>query len=450
MAAQTVFSPDDFGARHDVRSIWDKSTILEAGVNDITVNKGWNFTQDDVGKRIQIAGVGEDHGPHSTSIVQVLSSNRIIIADSTVTGTPIYPTPPIQNCWFRCDYGTDDTTAVEAALSAALAVNGVVQFGPATYWLSRALSITDSVILQGYGSMCQSGSFDEHSTHSLDMPMQSPYLKGSVLLQTASGENIIDIPTRGVASQIRNLGFRWSEGIRFSNTGHGIYQVPPNTEAGYPDNGILGAHFENLNFWGHDGDHYALVLTNPLYTHLSAINSFGGGGLKIVASSQSSEVASYGGQSILGFYAQVCAGGSSHGIHFAGENTVLGNIAFTRVQATVADHGFTNPPPSSDQKMFLATGLSYTPSGQEGVYGLELTAPDFETSVGSSFAVDDGCLARIGAGIMPGEPLGKSCNRIGGSIQLGSVVPSEPREREIWVDGSQLKIKLNGEVKTIV
>lgn len=146
-----------------------------------------------------------------------------------------------------------------------------------------------------------------------ECPDASPWLEGTVILQTQSGTNGIDINASGKATVLRNFGIMFDSSIRYLNTGHGVSSVPNVNYNGKPDFGWCFGGMDNITVLGHDGNHYGFYLVNPSQlSFMRDMTSFGGGGLHMESNSSWFNC---GNLTIEGLKVSLRAGGTAHGIH---------------------------------------------------------------------------------------------------------------------------------------
>lgn len=115
--AGQVFNVKAYGAKGDGRKIWgaDMSTTPTGGDTANTLTDAWGFfTAADVGKRIIVSGAGAAGADLDTTIASVTSSSKVELASPALTTVV-----DTQAVW-----GTDDTTAIRAAI-----VDAVLSWG---------------------------------------------------------------------------------------------------------------------------------------------------------------------------------------------------------------------------------------------------------------------------------------------------------------------------------
>jgi hypothetical protein len=301
-----------------------------------------------------------------------------------------------QHVFFPESYGaigdgtTDDTTAMQACITAALAVNGTVKLSPVTYKITSALEITGSMAIEGSGMFPQNGPIA--SLQSINMPIVSPYLKGSVILQSGAAQNGITISGTGLGVNLRDFGIRFADAIKFTNTGHGVFSEGSDY-AGMKDSGIMSSMWSNVAVYGHDGNHYAFHFTNPICCTFNHLTGWGGGGIRL----ESNQVQTYYGNLVFEHpYFATCVSGSAHGYHLkhTGASNGFNLVTFIRPQVNVADTGVATAPTNA-QNTFKIDAF---PVGQSDT-NINLFAPDFETDCG---ATTSGLYGTVGINITSG------------------------------------------------
>lgn len=133
-----VFSADAYGAVGDYRRVGDAAmTATSAQLTSATAG----FTAGDVGKKILVDGAGVAGAPLVTTVSGYTNATTVQLAaaaSTTVAGK-------------TAEMGTDDTTAIQAAITAAKAVGGTVRFAAKAYF-HGALNLTDGTLaLEGAG-----------------------------------------------------------------------------------------------------------------------------------------------------------------------------------------------------------------------------------------------------------------------------------------------------------
>lgn len=247
------------------------------------------------------------------------------------------------------DGTTDDTEPLQDCIDAALLVRGKVILGTKTYRITNDLEITDSVQIVGVGPQLIWGGRATAASKSDVFLTVSPYMAGSVLLQTTAATNGITIRVRGREVSLRDFGIRFADAIKFSDTGHGIEVIPPTyVLTGTPDNGVFGGTWDNVSVYGVDGDHYAFQLVNSQLMTINNIMGFGGGGFHLRTDCLESFK---GNMTVTNPYFYVCTPGTSHGFYLSHANALNPNnlCVFIRPQCII-DTAPGLDPPISGQK----------------------------------------------------------------------------------------------------
>ncbi|MGC4016144.1 MAG: glycosyl hydrolase family 28-related protein [Luteolibacter sp.] len=265
------------------------------------------------------------------------------------------------------DGTTDDSNAIQAAIDAAVAVQGTVSLGSKTYKITYTMEINGPMTLCGDGVHAL---FGDRSVAGSDIfATEAPYLQGSVLLMTTAGADAIKISAIGRTVQVRDLGVRFSDAIKFTDTGHGI-NCDPGTYLTGSNNGLDGGSWRSIYIYGVDGDHYAYRMVNAQLMDLRDLHCYGGGGLNWHVATPTGW---YGNSTISNFYACHFVGGTSHGIAltktYSGHAPIYLNFVRPQVFGYTGVSGAANP--TSDQWLFWAT---------DDIEFITWSGPDFETS----------------------------------------------------------------------
>jgi hypothetical protein len=126
------------------------------------------------------------------------------------------------------DGTTDDTAAIQAAITAA-SDGDTVYLPRGTYKLTATLTVTKSITIRGEGCVPVFGSLN--SSVSFDYPKTSPYVKGTVLLQTAAATNAVSLTAAGTTVNLFDFGSSRSRrdappGSTRTRGLHGVYARP--------------------------------------------------------------------------------------------------------------------------------------------------------------------------------------------------------------------------------
>jgi hypothetical protein len=269
------------------------------------------------------------------------------------------------------DGATDDTAAIQAAVDAA-PTGGTVVVPHGRYRLSRAIRLDDHIRLIGAGAMPTWGSIGR-DFNTINLPTEAPWLAGSVLVQTAPDEDVLQLGGAGRTQHLEGLGLLFEGDHAFRSTGHGVAATPDRHEGGF-DNGLSGSIWSDVVVLGHDGDHYAFDIVNGIYNDFRMLCGFGGGTMRLV--NDSSVDGHYGNTNVASLYGQVFVGGSADGLRLQGDTDRLNLLSFIRPQVTVNDmsESFPGiPPATTAQQMLRSVG---------DVANVSMLQFDFETGIG--------------------------------------------------------------------
>jgi hypothetical protein len=386
--------------------------IVNTGAATVTLSRGGTLRP---GQLVQVYPEGTALTAASTSAVagQVTTSATAakplpnasdpatLAASSAFTGTYVHWLNVV-GYGAKGDGTTDDTAAIQAAITAA-SDGDTVYLPRGTYKLTATLTVTKSITIRGEGCVPVFGSLN--SSVSFDYPKTSPYVKGTVLLQTAAATNAVSLTAAGTTVNLFDFGIRFADAIRHTNTGHGVYAKPSTTFTNGgtgSDHGILNSEWRNVAVFGHDGNHYGFYLTNPLLNTVTNCRSYGGGGFYVECDSYAGN---YGNMVFNHPYAALYAGGTAHGYELrgrvaSGTSGVLNLVSFLRPQCNGEDGTATfaeTTAPTTAQYLFQATSPAATTS-------YSVISPDFE-SPAIGMPVDFGSGAKF---IDPTGIIGKS------------------------------------------
>jgi Pectate lyase superfamily protein len=250
---------------------------------------------------------------------------------------PVVPAPDpgvinVRAMGAQGDGVTDDTAAIQGAINAAPPGGSVyIPFG--TYLISAALTVTQNITIKGVGVYPVIAPLATHAQFSL--PDVSPYLQGSVILQTAAATDAIDITGTALAVYLHDFGIRFADSIKFVNTGHGINYTPSTMYNGGHEQGLQMSTWANLMVFGHDGNHYAYHLTNTLEGTFNSLYSFGGGLFYGNCDSGQGNDGNFTGNMWFGFLIQL---GTANGIDLEGSGSgpgIQNMISLTRPQVNI-------------------------------------------------------------------------------------------------------------------
>ena len=302
------------------------------------------------------------------------------------------------------DYGaigdgtTDDTIAIQSAINAC-PEGGTVIFGPTAYKITAALTITKSMTLVGSG--CYPLTRSVNTTFAdFDSPGQSPFLNGTVLLQSTAATDGIQITGTGKSVHLKSFGIRFADAIRHVNTGNGVTAIPSSTYNSGHDHGLFYSHWNDITVFGHDGNHYAFSITNPMQCTFSNLRGFGGGGLNMACDSYAGN---YGNCVFIHPYFNLYCNGSSYGYNFNGRANgatgYLNLIVLVRPQCNI-DNSTAKFPETTTPN--LATQYAFF--AQNKVGNMAVIQGDFEPLVsnvltlfadGARFTTPDGLYGNL-------------------------------------------------------
>jgi hypothetical protein len=263
------------------------------------------------------------------------------------------------------DGSTDDTTALQNAINAAIAA-GKPLYIPVGRYSNTGLTIDGNLSIIGASS---AGNW---ASGNINVPTGTPPLAGAVLYPTSNGNNGITITGASRSVNIRDLGIQFQ--TPFVGTGDGIHYIPSSTDPGLSD-----FRWDNVNVYGHDGDHYACNLQNPIYGHVSKLSSYGGGALKLYGTHASRN---FGNMLWNELYGQVVVGGAAHGVSLSASRAqCLNLVTFIRPQVIVENLSGVSPggnPPTTAQNMW---------NEDANVTNIRKIAPDFETNISAGLVL---------------------------------------------------------------
>jgi len=175
------FTTADVGKTLSMQGGGTTRTVTDGAINSgsksLTSATG-AFTSADIGSEVNVAGAGAAGGTLSNVVIGwVVSTTNVILttaASTTVTGAsttisaPFVTTfsayvgvqdmtmasgnAPVSMSSMPFSYGTDDTVAINAAITAALVNGGRVFFPPGQYTITSTLTLGGPVILTGSGT----------------------------------------------------------------------------------------------------------------------------------------------------------------------------------------------------------------------------------------------------------------------------------------------------------
>lgn len=272
----------------------------------------------------------------------------------------------------------NDTAALQAAVDAAVSDVHPLVIPSGTYNIDAPISVGGSASVSGHGAFELFGSQGSSGSlnNSVNFPTVSPYFAGSVLCVLSQFSDGLRITEASAVVDLADIAIRFN--TPYWATGHGVYAVPPTISAGGYDNGPMSCEWKGLKVFGHDGDHYALYLQNPIYMHILRPRSYGGGGIYV--DNDSGLGGHYGNFTVTNAYIKTYVGGSAHAFRLKSTTTQLNEIAIINPGISVGNPLATVVQPTSAQQTFYA---------DSGILALSVVQPSFETLVGSPYTMPD-------------------------------------------------------------
>ncbi len=266
---------------------WTQDAVCY-GTNIVT-SASANFSAADVGKIITLSNGGTVFAVNA-SIVNVQSATAITISVAAAgSGTNI-----IMN------WGTDLLVPLTNWINS---INGFGQLPTGRYCCSGTINITASGLTVEGGTSGKVPASYALGGNSLWFPENG--LNGTVIVCMGSACDAIGLYGLQQSVSFKNLGITFASA--YNNTGHGINATPPTYLARY-DNGPSYFTWSNINVLGHDGNHYAFNLVNPIIFTLNQLSSWGGGSVQITGNGYND----YGNGLILNCQSLMFVGGSAH------------------------------------------------------------------------------------------------------------------------------------------
>lgn len=247
-----------YGVKSDGQFISDG---VMNGTTAVLTSASNPFVASDVGKLCLVPGAEAGGALLTTTIASYQSAGQVTLAAASQTAVATA----------MVTWGTEDTAAWIALYAAAPAGAKVtIPWGYSLYRGQFMGGIAKSLYLDGLG-------INEIWGTGGDVPSTSPYLAGSVLVQCQAGQNGIDITGRAITVHRRNFGIKFADGIKFANTGHGIYAVSSTMVSGGHAVGEQSSRSDTVIVFGHDGNHYGYYAINEFYLTDTHFRSYGGG-----------------------------------------------------------------------------------------------------------------------------------------------------------------------------
>lgn len=284
------------------------------------------------------------------------------------------------------DGTTDDTGAIQDAIDAC-DEGGTVLLGPKAYLLTDTPSIDKNITLRGMGVYNVNRSVN--SGINFDSPAVTPFLRGSVLLQSGAAKNGLDIPAAAKSVHLLDFGIRFADAIRHVNTGHGVYARPTATYLSGHDHGLMQSIWKNVHVFGVDGNHYGFNCLNQVHNQWDFLRSYGGGGFLVECDSYAGN---YGNLVASHLFAALYQDGSAYGMRFIGRASgaagYLNLITLIRPQVNRLDKTALYAETTAPAMSGADTQLSFDAATQVG--NLTVINPDFEPQTVSPVAFNTG------------------------------------------------------------
>lgn len=247
-----------------------------------------------------------------------------------MSGGSVYPSKGSSPTVFPEEFGAkgngkhDDTYAIQKAIEHAQATGKELYFSP-----NKVYAISDTLVISEPMSVSGGGAWE--TFENTDRPGQPPMLKGTILLMTAQGKDAILITVSARSVNLRNFGILFQH--QFENTGNGVSAIPPIAGSGY-DHGVFSSVWDSVKVAGHDGNHYAFYVINPLYDTFINLRSYGGG---IIMFDNNSNPGNwhYGNTVIMHPFGILMQGGSADGYRLKSTTDKLNFVTMVRPQVNV-------------------------------------------------------------------------------------------------------------------
>jgi hypothetical protein len=173
------------------------------------------------------------------------------------------------------DNTTDDTNALQAIINYCQTNKCKMYIPKGYYKITDTLIIDNNITIWGEGCNELFGNINSN-WYSINIPTISPYLEGSVIVQTTNGKDAMKIQGTTPVVNLKDFGVLFPDSL--ASTGHGINATPNELadHIGSYNNGVFSCLWENIKVYGHDGNHYAFVLINTLYDTFNNLRWYGG------------------------------------------------------------------------------------------------------------------------------------------------------------------------------
>jgi len=269
-------------------------------------------------------------GYTSAPTLATLSNGTATCSGSVIVSTTLFPLPVMSSATYvsattmtlatvattsvstgKATVATDDTAAIQSAITAACANDGNVFFPPAYYGI-QGVTIGCPIRFSG----ANINATENDGGENLTVP---PYLVGSVLQMMKPNTDAVRTTVNGHGVNFDRLGIVFDPTLAFWQSGHGF-----NGYAVDPFWGIQNAYWDNLFVWGTDGNHYAFTLINSVLWNSNNLYAYGGGGLQL--NSTLSAGCCSGNAGIGNIYISLLAGGTSSGVSVTALGTQAENL----------------------------------------------------------------------------------------------------------------------------
>lgn len=282
---------------------------------------------------------------------------------------------------------TDDTAAIQAAIDNCPDA-GIVMLGPKTYRISAELNTGNkNLSIKGFGVWTVNRALSEGIN--FDSPAVAPFLKGSVILQTAAATNVINIPAVAKSVHLDDFGIRFADAIRHVNTGHGIVARPGASYMAGGEHGLIQSIWRNVHVFGVDGNHYGFNVLNQLHNQWEFLRSYGGGGFLVECDSYGGN---YGNLVANHIFSALYQRGTAHGIQLKGRASgaagYLNLITLIRPQVNRLNKVSLYPETTAPVMSGADTQFSFEAATQVGNLGI--IQADFEPQSVSPVAMNTG------------------------------------------------------------
>ncbi len=290
-----------------------------------------------------------------------------------------------------CFYASDDTTAMQAALTSAPS-GATIQWPDSFIGINGTLTSSKAVTITGVSCKPLYGSLNSNGLNAQNFPTVAPFLAGTVLWQFAPATDALRLSSIGNTQDLERFGILFT-GMHY-NTGHGVNAAGTGTYSGHPDLGPIDCDWDHVYVFGHDGAHYGFLTQNAELHRWGKLRAWGGGGLLIRQNSVEGYCGNHTGQDIFTY---VFSAGPAHALLIDDQSTALGGGAFdfsvfVRFQAWVGVPspvipGTLAPAPNSQQALIAVNGQINSASAAQG---FQFVAPDLETTVNAPVSSNPG------------------------------------------------------------